>query len=89
MQLVCNVKYITRGYVVVGYANVSVVDVIQVIKFSNTSYGLFLSQSHERCEDSLVRTHYIKSICILWEVFINLNKHALLDTCASYLCIYW
>ena len=46
-----------------------VVDVILEIKFSNTSYGLFLSQSHERCEDSLVRTPYIKSICILWEVF--------------------
>ena len=82
MRLVCNVKYITRGYVIVGYAHVSVVDVIQVINFSNTSDGLFLSQSHERCEDSLVRTPYIKSICILLEVFINLNKHALLDTCA-------
>ena len=43
MRVVCNVKYITRGYVVVGYAHVSVVDVIQVIKFSNTSDGLFLS----------------------------------------------
>ena len=62
MRLVCNLKYI-------GYVHVSVVDVIQVIKFSNTSDGLFLSQSHERCEDSLVRTPYIKSICILWEVF--------------------
>ena len=46
MRLVCNVKYITRGYVIVGYAHVSVVDVIRVIKFSNTSNGLFLSQSH-------------------------------------------
>ena len=53
MWLVCNVKYITRGYVIVGYAHVSVVDVIRVIKFSNTSNGLFLSQSHERCEDIL------------------------------------
>ena len=69
MRLVCNVKYITRGYVIVGYAHVSVVDVIQVIKFSNTSDGLFLSQSHERYEDSLVKTPYINSICILWEVF--------------------
>ena len=36
MRLVCNLKYI-------GYVHVSVVDVIQVIKFSNTSDGLFLS----------------------------------------------
>ena len=61
MRLVCNVKYITRGYVIVGYAHVSVVDVIQVIKFSNTSDGLFLSQSHERCEDSLVRTPLLRA----------------------------
>ena len=45
MQLVCDVKYITRGYVVVGYARVSVVDVIQEMKISNTSNGLVLSQS--------------------------------------------
>ena len=32
MRLVCDVKYITRGYVVVGYAHVSVVDVIQEMK---------------------------------------------------------
>ena len=87
MRLVCNVKYITRGYVIVGYAHVSVVDVIRVIKFSNTSNGLFLSQSHERCEDSPMRTPYAKSVCVFWEVSINLNKHVLLDTCASYLYI--
>ena len=46
-----------------------------------------LSQSHEKCDDNLARTPYMKSICIFWEVFINLNKHALLDTCASYLYI--
>ena len=45
MQLVCDVKYITRGYVVVAYALVSVVDVIQEMKISNTSNGLVLSQS--------------------------------------------
>ena len=28
IRLVCDVKYITRGYVIVGYARVSVVDVI-------------------------------------------------------------
>ena len=83
MRLVCDVKYITRGSVVVGYAHVSVADVIQEMKISNTSNRLVLSQSHEKCDNSLVRTPYAKSICILWEVFINLNKHALLDTCAS------
>ena len=40
MQLVCDVKYITRGYVVVGYAHVSVVDVIQEMKISNTLMDL-------------------------------------------------
>ena len=64
MQLVCDVKYITRGYVVVGYACVSVVDVIQEMKISNTSNGLVLSQSHERCDDSLMRTLWVKSICV-------------------------
>ena len=44
-------------------------------KFSNTSDGLILSQSHERCEDSLMRTPYIKSICIFGKS-INLNRHA-------------
>ena len=68
MQLVCDVKYITRGYVVVGYARVSVVDVIQEMKISNTSNGLVLSQSHEKCDDSLVRTPYAKSIYNFWEV---------------------
>ena len=33
MQLVCDMKYITGGYVVVGYAHVSVVDVILEINF--------------------------------------------------------
>ena len=41
-----------------------VVDVILEIKFSNTSNGLVLSQSHERCDDSLMRTPYAKSICV-------------------------
>ena len=82
MQLVCDVKYITRGYVVMGYAHVSVVDVIQEMKISNTSNGLVLSQSHEKCDDSLVRIPYAKSICIFGKS-INLNRHALLDTCAS------
>ena len=40
MQLVCDVKYITRGNVVVGYAHVSVVDVIQEMKISNTLMDL-------------------------------------------------
>ena len=86
MQLVCDVKYITRGYVVVAYARVSVVDVIQEMKISNTSNGLVLSQSYEKCDDSLVRIPYAKSICIFGKS-INLNRHALLDTCASYLYI--
>ena len=86
MQLVCDVKYITGGYVVVGYAHVSVVDVIQEMKISNTSNGLVLSQSHEKCDDSLVRTPYAKSICIFGKS-INLNRHTLLDTYASYLYI--
>ena len=43
-----------------------------------------LSQSHERCDDSLVKTSYAKRILFL-ESRINLNKHALLHTCASYL----
>ena len=50
MRLVCDVKYITRGYVIVGYARVSVVDVIQEMKISNISNGLVLSQSHVKCE---------------------------------------
>ena len=82
MRLVCDVKYITRGYVVVGYAHVSVVDVLQEMKISNTSNGLVSSQSHEKYDDSLVRTPYAKSIYIFGKS-INLNKHALLDTCAS------
>ena len=41
-----------------------VVDVILEIKFSNTSNGLVLSQSHERCDDSLMRTPYANSICV-------------------------
>ena len=69
IQLVCDVKYITRGYVVVGYARVSVVDAIQEMKISNTSNGFVLSQSHVKCDDSLVRTPYAKSICVFWEVY--------------------
>ena len=86
MRLVCDVKYITRGYVVVGCAHVSVVDVIQEMKISNTSNGLVLSQSHEKCDNNLMRTPYAKSICIFGKS-INLNRNALLDTCASYLYI--
>ena len=44
--------------------NVGVVDMILEIKFSNTSDGPVLSQSHERCEDGLMRTPYAKSICV-------------------------
>ena len=86
MQLVCDVKFITRGYVVVGYAYVTVVDVTEEVKISNTSNGLVLSQSHKKCDNSLVRTPYAKSICIFGKS-INLNRHALLDTCASNLYI--
>ena len=82
MQLVCDVKYITRGCVVVAYARVSVVDVIQEMKISNTSNRLVLSQSHEKCDDNLVRTPYTKSIWIFWEV--NKSK----QTCIiGYLCL--
>ena len=56
------------------------------MKISNTSNRLILSQSHEKCNDSLVRTPYAKSICIFGKS-INLNRHALLDTCTSYLYI--
>ena len=48
--------------------DVGVIDVILEIKFSNTSDGLVLSQSYEKCDNSLVRTLYAKSICIFWEV---------------------
>ena len=79
---VCDVKYIIRGYVVVGYVHVSVVEVIQEMKNSNTSNGLVLSQSYEKCDDSLVRTPYAKSICIFWEV--NKSK----QTCiVGYFCL--
>ena len=44
--------------------DVGVVDAILEIKFSNTSDGLVLSQSHERCDDSLMRTPWVKSICV-------------------------
>ena len=44
--------------------DVGVVDVILEIKFSNTSDGLVLSQSHERCNDSLLRTPCVTSICV-------------------------
>ena len=44
--------------------DVGVIDVILEIKFSNTSHGLVLSQSHERCNDSLMRTLCVKSICV-------------------------
>ena len=44
--------------------DVGVVDVILEIKFSNISNGLGLSQSHERCDDSIMRTPYAKSICL-------------------------
>ena len=44
--------------------DVGVIDVILEIKFSNTSDGLVLSQSHEKCDDSLVRTACVKSICV-------------------------
>ena len=44
--------------------DVGVIDVILEIKFSNTFDGLVLSQSHERYDDSLVKTPYAKSICV-------------------------
>ena len=45
--------------------DVGVVDVILEIKFSNTSDGLVLSQSHERCNNSLmIRAPCVKSICV-------------------------
>ena len=44
--------------------DVGVVDVIVEIKFSNTSDGLVLSKSHERCNDNLMRTPCVKSICV-------------------------
>ena len=44
--------------------DVGVMDVILDINFSNTSHGLVLSQSHERCNDSLMRTLCVKSICV-------------------------
>ena len=44
--------------------DVGVVDVILEIKFSNTSHGLVLSQSHDRCNDSLMRAPCVMSICV-------------------------
>ena len=44
--------------------DVGIIDVILEIKFSNTSDGLVLSQSHKRYDDSLVKTPYAKSICV-------------------------
>ena len=44
--------------------DVGVVDVILEIKFSNTSDRLVLSQSHERYDDSLMRTPWVKSIYV-------------------------
>ena len=65
-----------------GYARVSVVDVIQEMKISNTSNGLVLSQSHEKCDENLLRTPYAKSIYIFWKV--NKSK----QTCiVGYLCL--
>ena len=46
--------------------DVGVVDMILEIKFSNTSDGLVLSQLHERCDDSLMRSPYAKSMCVLY-----------------------
>ena len=86
MRLVCDVKYITRGYVVVGYAYVSVVDVIQEMKISNTSNRLVLSQSLEKCDDSLVRSPYAKSIRIFWEV--NKSKQACIVAYSCLLFVY-
>ena len=40
MRLMRDVKFITRGYVVVEYARASVVNVIQEMKISNMSNGL-------------------------------------------------
>ena len=68
MQLMCDVKYITWDYVIMGYAHVSVVDMRQEMKISNTFNGLVLSQSYEKCDGNLVRTTYAKSIWIFWEV---------------------
>ena len=65
-----------------GYARVSVVDVIQEMKIYNTSNGLVLSQLHEKCDDSLVRTPYAKSIYIFWEV--NKSKQT---SIVGYLCL--
>ena len=38
------------------------------MKISNKSNGLVLSQSHEKCNNSLLRTPYANSIYIFWEV---------------------
>ena len=49
--------------------DVGVVDVILEIKFSNTSNRLVLSQSHERCDDSLMKKPCVKSICVLRSLY--------------------
>ena len=87
MRLVCDVKYITRGSVVVGYAHVSVVDVIQEMKISNTSNRLVLSQSHEKCDGNLVRTPYTKSIWIFWEVNKSKQTCIVLYSCLLFVYI--
>ena len=69
-----------------GSARVSVVDVIQEMKISNTSNRLVLSQSHEKCDDYLVRTPYAKSIWIFGEV--NKSKRTCIVEYSCLLFVY-
>ena len=47
--------------------DLSVIDVIQEIKFASTFYGLILSQSNGRCDDCLVRipNYYLNSLGLI------------------------
>ena len=56
------------------------------MKISNTSNRHFLSQSHEKYDDNLVRTPYAKSICIFWEV--NKSKQTCIVGYLCLLCVY-
>ena len=62
---VCSIKATKMMFTIkFNLKDVGVVDVILEMKISNTSDGLVLFQSHERCDNGLVRTPYVKSMCI-------------------------
>ena len=97
MWLVCDVKFITRGYVIVEYARVSVVDVIQEMKISNMSNGLvsitweMWRQFSENtlCKENIIfgksykskQTCIVAYLCLLF-VYVGSTKLILISTCS-------